>query len=214
MLTYDLLKNHAGILLCGDYRTLQTLHDVVHEVNDRSPLIENKEGSFLGLAYDARKAYERQRRVIEPPKHFEEVGVRYGVEILWPVLIVQCRMLRASLGYFDSTKRQQAIAYALESVVEQAIEDDFGADGPLIRDYWMRLDPDQPDIEDKLDSRGAQFCVWAKAERKAKFAGLLASFDPMYPTFYPHWVKSGETGLMAPDELDALAGTEWPDPHW
>lgn len=99
------MKDHAGILLFGNYKTLQTLHEVVHEVNGTSPIIRDKEGSFLGLAYDARKAYERQRRVIEPPKHFEEVTVRYGVEILCPVLLVQSRMLRVSLVLFDSTKR-------------------------------------------------------------------------------------------------------------
>lgn len=33
------------------------LHEVVHEVNDRSPIVINKEGSFLGLAYDVRKAF-------------------------------------------------------------------------------------------------------------------------------------------------------------
>jgi hypothetical protein len=214
MLTYDLLKNHAGILLCGDFRTLQTLHEVVHEVNDKSPLIRNKEGSFLGLAYDARKAYERQRRVIEPPQHFEEVGIRYGVEILWPVLLMQSRMLRASLAFIDSTKKQQAIAFSLESVIEEAIDDDFGASGPLIRERWERLDPAHPALEARLDSRGAQFCAWTKAERKAKFAGLLASFDPTYDTLYSHWLKSGEVGLVAPEELDALTGTEWPDPRW
>jgi hypothetical protein len=86
--------------------------------------------------------------------------------------------------------------------------------GPLIRERWTRLDPDQPDIEDKLDSRGAQFCAWSKAERKARFAGLLASFDPMYAARYPHWVESGETGFVPPHELDALTGAEWPDPSW
>ncbi len=214
MLTYDLLKNHAGILLCGDYKTLQTLHEVVHEVNDKSPIIRDKEGSFLGLAYDARKAYERQRRVIDPPKHFEEVGVRYGVEILWPVLLVQSRMLRVSLAFFDSTKRQQAIAYSLESVIEEAIDDDFGPGGSLVRERWDRLDPAHPALEERLDSRGAQFCAWTKAERKAKFAGLLASFDPMYDVLYRHSVERGEVGLVVPAELDALAGTEWPDPRW
>lgn len=214
MLTYTLLKNHAGILLCGDYLTLQSLHEVVHEVNEQSLIIADKEGVFLGLAYDVRKAYERQRQVIEPPAGLEEVGVRYGVEILWPVLLVQCRMLRTSLAYFDSTKRQQAMTYALESVLEEAIGDDFGARAPLIRERWMRLDPAQPGIDEKLDSRGAQFSAWTKAARKAKLAGLLASFDPLYPALYPHWVRGGETGLVSPDELDAWQGTDWVDPRW
>src|SRR4051812_43060064 len=92
MLSYSLLKNHAGILLVGDHTSLTWLHEVVHEVNDRSPLVIDKEGSFLGLAYDVRKAFERQREVIQPPKHFEEIGVRYGVQILWPVLLLQQRL--------------------------------------------------------------------------------------------------------------------------
>ncbi|PYE39141.1 hypothetical protein DFI02_1306 [Rhizobium sp. PP-F2F-G20b] len=47
MLSYSLLKNHAGILLVGDYTSLTWLHEVVHDVNDRSPLVIDKEGSFL-----------------------------------------------------------------------------------------------------------------------------------------------------------------------
>ncbi|MGE6743982.1 DUF6904 family protein [Allorhizobium pseudoryzae] len=82
MLSYSLLRNHAGILLVGDHTSLTWLHEVVHEVNDRSPVIIDKEGSFLGLAYDVRKALEQQREIIQPPKHFEEIGVRYGVQIL------------------------------------------------------------------------------------------------------------------------------------
>ena len=64
MLSYILVKNHAGILLVGDYTSLTWFHEVVHDVNDRSPLVVDKEGSFLGLAYDVRKAFERQREVI------------------------------------------------------------------------------------------------------------------------------------------------------
>lgn len=85
MLSYRLLKNHAGILLIGDYTSLRWLHEVVHDVNERSPLVREKEGMFLSLAYDVRKAYERQREIILPPPHYDEMGVRYGVQILWPV---------------------------------------------------------------------------------------------------------------------------------
>lgn len=58
MLSYSLPKNHAGILLVGDYTSLTWLHEVVHDVNERSPIIKHKEGSFLGLAYGVRNAYE------------------------------------------------------------------------------------------------------------------------------------------------------------
>lgn len=214
MLTYDLLKNHAGLLLCGDYMTLRALHEVVHEVDERSPLVRDKEGTFLALAYDVRKAYERQRRVLPPPEHYPEIGVRFGVEILWPVALVQCAILRTSLSFIDSTKRQQALTYALEDAIESALCADFGIGAAEIIDRWKRIDPKHPWAEEKLHSRGALFSVWSKDQRKTGLAGLLASLDPMYPSFYPMWVRDGVTDLVSPEDLDSLASAEWVDPRW
>ncbi|RTL47033.1 MAG: hypothetical protein EKK53_00830 [Burkholderiales bacterium] len=212
MLTYSLLKNHAGVLLTGDYNSLKALHEVVHEVNERSPLLKDKEGSFLGLAYDARKAYEQQRRVIKPPEHYPELGTRFGVEILWPVLLVQCRMLRASLAFIDTTKWQQAVAYNLEAVIESALEADFGTQSGALIDRWMAINPAHPWPEEKLDSRGAIFSSWTKAERRKRLAGLLASLSPMYPIMYPMWLRNGDATLVSPEELDSWQGVDWPDP--
>jgi hypothetical protein len=158
VLAYRLLKNHAGILLMGDYVSVRELHEIVHDVNERSPLIREEDGPFLGLAYDVRKAYEQQREILQPPEGYEEIGVRYGVEILWPVLLVQQRMLRVSLGYLDHSRRHQAITYALEAVIEAGLGEDLGAQGQTMIDRWLRLDP-TPDIFEKLDSRGAIFLL-------------------------------------------------------
>jgi len=68
MLSYRLLKNHAGLLLIGDHTSLTWLHEVVHDVNERSPLVGDKEGAFLGLAYDVRKAFQMQREILEPAR--------------------------------------------------------------------------------------------------------------------------------------------------
>lgn len=212
MLTYSLLKNHAGVLLTGDYNSLKALHEVVHEVNEKSPLLKDKEGAFLGLAYDARKAYEQQRKVIKPPEHLLEIGTRFGVQILWPVLLVQCRMLRSSMAFIDTTKWQQAVAYNLEAVIESALEADFGPQSGVLLDRWMRINPAHPWPEEKLDSRGAIFSSWTKAERRKRLAGLLASLDAMYPALYPIWLRNGDTTLVSPEELDSWEGVEWPDP--
>lgn len=214
MLTCQLLKNHAGILLCGDYMTLKALHEVIHIVNEESSLIRNKDGLFLGLAYDVRKSYERERQIIDPPEHFPEIGVRYGVEILWPVILVQSRMLRASLAFFDSNKQQQALTYALEWVLEGAIAQEFKSEAQLLIHHWNRIDPAHPWAEEKLDSRGALFCSWSKAERRKKLPGLIASLDPMYPLYYRQAVENGETDLLSPEDLDAWNDAEWVDPRW
>jgi len=46
------------------------LHEVIHHVIEDSPIVKDKDASFLGLAHDMRRAYERQRQIIQPPKHF------------------------------------------------------------------------------------------------------------------------------------------------
>ena len=214
MLSFQLLKNHAGILLIGDYTSLKLLHEVVHDVNERSPLVEDKEGPFLGLAYDARKAFERQREVLRPPKHYEEIGVRYGVQILWPVLLLQHRILRASLGYCDHSKRHQAITYALEAVIEDALKSDFGADADALIELWHRIDPAHPAPIARLTSRGALFSAWSKSQRKTLFGVLLESFDPMYDTMYKLRAKGGEKVLISPEEFAKWEDAEWADPHW
>ncbi|APO72864.1 hypothetical protein IE4872_PD02355 (plasmid) [Rhizobium gallicum] len=214
MLSYGLLKNHAGILLAGDHTSLTWLHEVVHDVNDRSPLVIDKEGSFLGLAYDVRKAFERQREVIQPPKHFEEIGVRYGVQILWPVLLLQQRLLRQSLAFLSHTAKTQSITYALEAVIEDALREDFGVQAERIIDLWQRLDPAQPEVFDMIDSRGGIYCSWTKAQRKAGFAQLLTSFDPMYDRFYATRLKNGEKNLISPRDFATWEDAEWPDPRW
>jgi hypothetical protein len=214
MLSHSLLKNHAGILLIGDYTSLAWLHEVVHDVNERSPIVKDKEGAFLGLAYDVRKAYERQREVVLPPKHSEEIGVRYGVQILWPVLMLQQRLLRQSLAFLDHTAKTQSITYALEAVIEDALHEDFGAQAGHIINLWQRLDPAQSEVFDMMNSRGGIFCSWTKAQRKTGFGQLLSSFDPMYERFYPMRLRSGEKSLISPAEFAAWENAEWPNPRW
>lgn len=214
MLSYRLLKNHAGIVLIGDHTSLRWLHEVVHDVNDRSPLVKDKEGMFLALAYDVRKAYEQQREVLQPPQHHEEMGVRYGVKILWPVLLLQHRMLRLSLAFLNHSAKTQAIAYALEAIIEEALREDFGAQGERAIALWQRLDPAQPDVFDMLRSRGAIFCSWTKTQRKTNFLQLLTSFDPMYDSYYVLRLQQGEKNLVSPGELALWNDVEWPDPRW
>lgn len=213
MLSYELSKNHAGIVLIGDYTSLRSLHTVLHDINERSPLIADKEGMFLGLAYDVRKAFERQREIIEPPENFGEIGVRYGVNILWPVLLVQQRLMRASLAYLDSSALAQAMTYALESVIEDALKDDFPQTASRIIDLWKQL-PTDPDGLAKLDNRGAMFCSWSKGERARKFPSLMSSFFSMYEATYPRRAKGGEKDFVDLVELKRWEGLDWPDPKW
>jgi hypothetical protein len=112
-------------------------------------------------------------RSFSRPAHSEEMGVCYGVQVLWPVLLLQQRMLRLSLAYLDHSAKTQAIAYALEALIEQALQEDFSRQGRDAIALWQRLNPAQPNVFDKLQSRGAIFCSWTKAERGHRVESTL-----------------------------------------
>src|SRR3546814_12585912 len=104
------------------------------------------------------------------------MGTRYGVQILWPVLLVQHRMLRVSLGYLDHAKRHQAITYALEAVIAAGLREDFGSQGQAVIDLWQRLDHVDPALFGRLDRRTALFSSWTTAERRSRLSPVLHSF--------------------------------------
>ncbi|MDT1894184.1 hypothetical protein FPK47_30405, partial [Acinetobacter baumannii] len=45
----------------------------------------------------------------------------YGVEILWPLVLVQSSILRNSMGYIQTDKNQLSVMYAFEYLIESAL---------------------------------------------------------------------------------------------
>ncbi len=60
MFSFQLLENHAGLRLVGPHMAFKELHDVVHHVNEHSPIIRDKEGFFMALAYDGVSSFSVQ----------------------------------------------------------------------------------------------------------------------------------------------------------
>jgi len=50
MIEFELTPKHAGIVIWGDTWSLQAMYELIHKINESSPIIEDKEGFFLGLA--------------------------------------------------------------------------------------------------------------------------------------------------------------------
>lgn len=55
MRSYEPLPDFEGITLSGSYLTLRQFHSILHDVNERSALVRNKEAGVLALAYDVRR---------------------------------------------------------------------------------------------------------------------------------------------------------------
>nr|WP_312464201.1 hypothetical protein [Pantoea endophytica] len=84
MFLFELTPNNGGIVLWGDTASLNELYELIHYIVDESPLIKNKDGFMLALAYDIRKAREGQRRTDEYLYDYSKTYELYGVELLWP----------------------------------------------------------------------------------------------------------------------------------
>ena len=213
MLEFKLTRHHAGLVLWGYYAALERAHGLVHRVVEESPVIDDKEGFVLGLAYDLRKAFEGQRS-----KAFrsDPDGSRcriYGVEILWPVILVQVGLLRQAMGFIVTNRLDQSIMFELEHVVETAVRaaEPGRADEIL---EWMGRVGSAPysHLAAVLDSRCRYFIECPPAKRLSTLPRLMETFDPMYEFLAEHRLAL-RPGIISPE---AFAGgdREWPDFKW
>ena len=211
MLECTLNKHHTGLTLWGDYLSLRHLHELIHTVVEGSVVIEDKEGFMLGLAYDVRKAQEGQR-LKRKSKQSPDTLVLYGVEILWPVILVQLGLLRHAMGFMPTSKLAHATMFELEYVVEAAIDEAGGADAEEIIEWIPRLGAaPYPHLDSVLTSRCVYFIKLPAKKRFPALLPLLESFDPMFDYF-------SESGPAKADRIPQSAFVEgedeWPEFEW
>jgi hypothetical protein len=121
MLISEPTKYGAGVAIYGDYLDLKSLHQTIQDLCSNSPLSGKIEEFMLGLAYEIRHAYQRDREK-ENFGRDEYDQVRYrGVKLLWPVVMFQTSLLRWSAGFQPTTKNHQANLYRIEQCLESAL---------------------------------------------------------------------------------------------
>ena len=86
----------AGILLSGDGRDLESLHETIHFLSNGVPLGGEFDDLVLGLAYDVRKAMEDQRETLAVETDYGEELSYKGERVLWPTFLLQLALLRWS----------------------------------------------------------------------------------------------------------------------
>ncbi len=213
MLEFKLTPHHAGVTLWGDFEALDRLHTFIHHVVEESGYIEDKEGFVLGLAYDVRKAFQGQRSQ-DYRAHSEDDRCRiYGVEILWPVLLVQIGVLRQAMAFMPTNKLDQALMFELEYIVESALrtaipvtaDEVIHRIGCIGSASYMHLDS-------VLDSRCRYFIELPAKQRLKMLPKLMETFDPMYG-FWADVGSAMRPGIIPPDAF-VDGRTEWPDFKW
>jgi hypothetical protein len=214
MLEVTLTKKIAGVEIWRDSYSLRAAHEMIHRVNQDSPVIQNKEGFLLGLAYDLRKAYEAQR---QRQRRWRGEGKErcsiYGVQILWPVLIPQVGLLHEAIAFIPTTRRDQAIVYELEALIEEAVRSALPGQEALILAQMQSIGAEHHLIEDLVDSRCRYFIGLPPAQRLKQLPALLDTFDSSYE-FLADRVEGASDSLISPDEFDEAASGGWPEFEW
>ena len=212
MLNYELTPNHTGFVLWGNYATLKQLHKFVYKVVEESIFIEDKEGFVLGLAYDARKAFQGERR----ESHVDYGGDRnkiFGVEVLWPVILIQVGVLRHAMAFMICNRLDQATMFELEHVVELAARAAIPstADEIIHSMYRTGAMPYQH-IDAVLNSRCCYFIELPAQKRLSILPKLMETFGPMYD-FLAKQNPVMRHGII-PLNSFADGDREWPDFDW
>ncbi len=205
MFRFELTPNNGGIVLWGDTASLNELYELIHYIVDESPLIKNKDGFMLALAYDIRKAREGQRRTDEYLYDHSETYQLYGVELLWPLVLLQAAIIRSSMSYIETDKAMLSVMYAfefvLESALKQLVPDRFE---DVIKTAKNASNSDFDWLEDNIDSRCCYFINLSSKDRKEKLDKILCSFDE----YWINYTKDKQDIKML--SMITNTGRDWP----
>jgi len=184
MLRYELTPNNAGFVLWGDSAALDELHRLIHYIVEESPLIEIKDGFILSFAYDIRKAREGCRRAEQHQYEGQDTYQQYGVELLWPLVLLQAAILRRAMAYIQTDKKQLSVMYAFEYVLESALADLFPKSHVEIMTVARHAsDSDAEWLEDNTDSRCCYFIQLPPEFRTQLLCKILCSMDALWSKY-------------------------------
>jgi hypothetical protein len=184
MLRYELTPNNAGFVLWGDSVALDELHWLIHYIVEESPLIEIKDGFILSLAYDIRKAREGCRRAEQHQYEGQDTYQLYGVELLWPLVLLQVAILRRSMAYVQTDKKQLSVMYAFEYIVESALADLSPENyGEIMKVARHASDSEAEWLEDNIDSRCCYFIQLPPEFRTQLLCKILCSMDALWSKY-------------------------------
>lgn len=139
---------------------------------------------MLSLAYDIRKAREGCRRTEQYEYEGHDTYNIYGVELLWPLVLIQLALFRRSMSYIQVNKNHLSLMYSFEHILESALKELMPENWEdLIRLAKFSSDSDFKSIEDSIDSRCCYFVNLQPELRKKQLRNILCSFDPLWKKY-------------------------------
>ena len=218
MLHSEPTKHGAGITLYGDYCDLKSLHKTIHELANVAPLSPSLGEFLLGLAYDVRHAYQKDRK-IKTFGHDDYDQITYrGVDILWPIFLVQVGTLRWSASFHPTNKEQQSNLFRIEHCAEKSLKEYDLSIGEQCVEWLAFFDGFPTTYLPEFISDITKKYIFGSKGGKQRFKRLpmilrmLHSISKEYQTFEAEMKMLAEEKGYKPEEFHDYA--EWSDFKW
>ncbi len=211
-------KLGAGLAIYGDYWDLCSLYETIHQLTAGSPLAGDIGDFMLGLAYDIRHAYQRDREEESFGNDEYDMVTYRGEKILWPIFLFQIALLRWSAAYQPTNKEQQANLYRLEHCAESCLKEYDALIAPKCMEWLESFSGVSNEYLTTYVPEACYRYIFETSGGKARFKKLpavlhsLDSFSKEYNEF-KIWIESvAKEKDCAPRELHNIQ--EWPDFKW
>lgn len=132
MYKFSIPDHKQTITLWGTYSSLKHLYEVVHHLNESLDCIIHKEGLFMGLCYELRKAFLNEKSSIQeigPSDICQETGKQishyyhlYGADINPFILLMSTAYLHQLTSSTDIPILDRAYIYLLVDVTQKAFD--------------------------------------------------------------------------------------------
>ena len=109
-------KNGTGLELFGHTDDLESLHETIHFLCGTSVGEIDQHEHALSVAYEIRKAFERQRKIRRT-----DSGEQYGTQFVWPHIIFYVSYFRQLAAYRPTNKEHQSNLIRFEFCLESAL---------------------------------------------------------------------------------------------
>jgi hypothetical protein len=209
-------KYGSGLGIFGDWYDLKDAYECVHRVSDSPGVDASRQKDYMiALAYDFRKAYERQRE--EKKFGFDEYDtVQYrGVKVIWTYFLSQLALLRYAAGFMSTSRRDQATLYLLEALAEQTLA---SKDAGVARQCMAILPTivfPEGYLYSFIDVLTHEFVLTRPKDRLRSLPALLRSMDPISERYIQFRDQARQKAMeldIKPEEIGV--GEDLPDFKW
>lgn len=111
-------RKGTGLEICGHADDLENLYETIHYLCGGSEGALDQHEHALSVAYEIRKAFDRQREVRKT-----EYGKQFGTRFVWPHIIFYVSFFRQLAAHRPTNKEHQSNLTRLEFILESALVD-------------------------------------------------------------------------------------------